>query len=131
MTGPVPLTANQERLWRFIASCERSPTYAEMRDNIGFRGYAGIQRALNRLEELGLIKRVKHRKRNIQLVQGPDGQKTVTFRSLSDWTIEQLRAELDRREASDEPRPSRNMFTDARIGSAKLLKRLEEAGLRP
>lgn len=131
MTGPVPLTANQERLWRFIASCERSPTYAEMRDNIGFRGYAGIQRALNRLEELGLIKRVKHRKRNIQLVQGPDGQKTVTFRSLSDWTIEQLRAELDRREAPDEPRPSRNMFTDARIGSAKLLKRLEEAGLRP
>lgn len=34
----LPLTERQEALWRFIKSCERSPTYEEMSRALGYAG---------------------------------------------------------------------------------------------
>jgi DNA-binding MarR family transcriptional regulator len=132
VTGPLPLTTRQEELWRFIASCERSPTYFEIRDALGYRAIAGIQRSLAKLEEYGFIRRVKNAKRSIELLRFPDGRKLKTFRGLADFTDEQLKAELSRREHSRISTGGRtNWMTDARLGSTRLLKALEISGVRP
>jgi SOS-response transcriptional repressor LexA len=129
--GPIPLTDKQEKVWRFIASCERSPSYHEIRDGAGIRAIKGIQRTLDRLEELGYIRRTKHRKRGIELLVRPDGQRVTRFRGLSDFTDRQLEDELERRRIARALPRRRNSFADARIGSTMLLDAIERAGVRP
>lgn len=54
----LPLTAQQEKLWRFIMSCERSPTYDEMAEALGYscRGQRTVE-VVNALERKGYLRR--------------------------------------------------------------------------
>jgi hypothetical protein len=56
----LPLTKQQEKLWRFIKSCERSPTYDEMCVYMGIVK-SGICRLINSLERKGFVRRDKWR----------------------------------------------------------------------
>jgi hypothetical protein len=42
----LPLTPKQERVWRYILSCERSPTYDEIAQHIGARSRTTAFRAV-------------------------------------------------------------------------------------
>jgi len=51
----LPLTEKQEKLWRFIASCPRSPSYEEMREHMKLYGKSGVHRLLQQLKERGCV----------------------------------------------------------------------------
>lgn len=65
----IPLTQRQEQLWRYIKSCERSPSYVEMRDHLGLESKSGIHRLIEALEERGYISRIKNRARSIVAIE--------------------------------------------------------------
>ena len=54
----LPLTPQQEKLWRFIMSCERSPTHDEMAKELGYpcRGTLTAN-IVNTLERKGYLRR--------------------------------------------------------------------------
>jgi hypothetical protein len=54
----LPLTPKQEKLWRFIASCERSPTYDEMAQALGLKCRGGrVVEVVRALERKGFVHR--------------------------------------------------------------------------
>lgn len=62
----LPLTARQEMLWRFIASCKRSPSYDEMAKALGYacRGQRIVD-MVDALERKGFVRRVAKGARNV------------------------------------------------------------------
>lgn len=86
----IPLTAKQERLWRYIASCERSPTYDEMAHALGYpcKGRRIVE-VVTALERRGYIRRLHGCARTIVALD-PE-------RDLSRVPTEALMAELERR----------------------------------
>ena len=84
----LPLTAKQERVWRYIRSCERSPTYREMeRDLNASRGK--LSDCIATLREKGFVSYQPHRARTLVAID-PRGD-------LSSFPTEALEAELARR----------------------------------
>lgn len=61
----LPLTENQERLWRYIDTCERSPTFDEMAAAIGYRSKGGLGLMIRALEQKGYLRRTPGRRRAI------------------------------------------------------------------
>lgn len=51
----LPLTAKQERIWRYIASCERSPTYNELAEAIGLKSRGQLHTAVLALKKKGYV----------------------------------------------------------------------------
>lgn len=86
----LPLTERQERLWRYIASCERSPSCSEMALALGdkTRG-AGVARTVEALEAKGYIRRTPGRARSIVALSHSYLASSITTAELA--------AELDRR----------------------------------
>jgi SOS-response transcriptional repressor LexA len=138
----LPLTEKQERLWRFIASCERSPSYAEMCEAVGTRSIGSIGVMVKRLRERGLISQRAGRWRSVTALE-PRG-------SLDAWSDAELIVELERRtkaalerakaiNSTGAPKPARkkggSIFgtwqEQAREASAMLLQAIEKAGVHP
>lgn len=86
----LPLTEKQERLWRYIKSCERSPTYAEMARDLGHKVKgAAIHRTVEALEAKGYVCRTRGRARSVIAIDPPANAPVITTAALM--------AELDRR----------------------------------
>lgn len=88
-----PLTVRQEQLWRFIQSCERSPTYDEMAAGIGYSVRGGaIVGMVEALVVKGYARRLPGRHRTIIAVD-PN-------LALAHFSTDELTAELMRRLAA-------------------------------
>lgn len=91
-----PLTAVQEQALEFIRSCDRSPSYREIASGIGSASTGRVFRIVRALERKGFLTRVggkignKSMARSLTVTEGPAP-------GLSDYTTEQLLAELSRR----------------------------------
>lgn len=55
MNVPLPLTEKQERVWRYIRSCKRSPTYAEMQRDLGYNSRGELHKCVQALRRKGFI----------------------------------------------------------------------------
>lgn len=86
----LPLTQTQEKLWRYIASCDRSPSFIEMRDALGLSSKSGVHRLLDSLEHKGFVRRIRNRARAIIAVD-------PTQPTLRNVKTSELLAELERR----------------------------------
>lgn len=88
--GPLALTPKQERVWRYIRSCRRSPTYREMeRDLETSKGK--LNDVVVSLKEKGFVRFVPNRARSIVAIDPAT--------DLASFPTEALRAELKRRGA--------------------------------
>jgi repressor LexA len=85
----LPLTKQQERLWRYIRSCERSPSYVEMAQALGLSSKSGVNRLVEALSAKGYVRYTPCRSRSIIAV---DPRNDLTKFKSSD-----LMAELERR----------------------------------
>lgn len=69
----LPLTAKQEQLWRFIKSCERSPSYTEMA--MALYGHVHAKGRINNLvcalKERGFVDYIPNRARSIVALEPP------------------------------------------------------------
>jgi SOS-response transcriptional repressor LexA len=63
----LPLTRKQEQLWRYIQSCERSPTYDEMAVALGHKpkSRGNLNRMVVTLKEKGYVDYLPCRARSI------------------------------------------------------------------
>lgn len=88
----LPLTAAQEKLWRFIQSCERSPSFREMSLHMYGKdtGIGAIHVLVNELERRGFVERDTRRSRSVVAI---DGRNT----DLERVKTSELMAELERR----------------------------------
>lgn len=84
----LPLTEKQERVWRFIRSCPRSPSYREMESRLGL-GLAGLNETIAALKERGYVHYLPGRARSI-VALNPNAD-------LSQFSTADLMAELERR----------------------------------
>ena len=85
----LPLTERQERLWRFIKSCHRSPSFDEMLEHMGLQSKSGICRMIDALEAKGYARRSKYRVRSVVAVDPAT--------DLSRFSTAELASELARR----------------------------------
>jgi LexA DNA binding domain-containing protein len=87
----LPLTKRQEQLWRYIKSCERSPSYDEMAHALGYscRGQR-VYDIVTALHRKGYVRKVQGGSRNIVAI---DPNQNV----LRDIPTAELSAELARR----------------------------------
>lgn len=88
----LPLTPKQERIWRYILSCERSPTYAEMASDLGYRSVGRLNDVVVALRERGYVTYIPGRRRTLV---GLNPQV-----DLEAYSTEALEAELSRRLAA-------------------------------
>lgn len=91
MNATLPLTPNQERVWRFIRSCKRSPTYDEMAAALGYKNRGHLNRLIVALRERGYVTYRPYRPRTLVALDPREDP------SLKDASIEQLMSELVRR----------------------------------
>jgi SOS-response transcriptional repressor LexA len=92
----MPLTERQEQLWRFIKGCQRSPSFQEMVDALGYKSKSRIHDMLNALERKGYITTIG---------QGPGGYRMARSivandgprPDLAGYTTDELADELSRR----------------------------------
>jgi SOS-response transcriptional repressor LexA len=85
----LPLTRRQEQLWRFIKSCDRSPTYDEMAVAMGLKSKSCAEKLVCGLKERGYVDYIPFRPRSIVAL---DPQERLNRASTFD-----LIAELERR----------------------------------
>lgn len=86
----LPLTERQEALWRFLKSCERSPTYEEMSRALGYSGKGQrVFDIVTALERKGYARRLPTGARNVVALDPHD--------DLSTFSTEALATELARR----------------------------------
>lgn len=52
----LPLTERQEQVWRYIRSCERSPTFEEMRNQFGLSSRSSVFRIVQCLKAKGYVR---------------------------------------------------------------------------
>lgn len=50
-----PLTAKQERIWRYIKSCERSPTYRQVAADLGLKSVGELHASVLSLKRRGYV----------------------------------------------------------------------------
>lgn len=65
----IPLTDRQKQLLDYLRSCNRCPSYIEMRDALGLTSKSGVHRLITALEERGFVRRLPNRSRAIELVE--------------------------------------------------------------
>jgi SOS-response transcriptional repressor LexA len=84
----LPLTAKQERVWRYIKSCDRSPTYREMERALG-SSKGKLSDVITSLKERGYVAYIPNRARSI-IALNPE-------LDLADYPTEALISEIKRR----------------------------------
>jgi SOS-response transcriptional repressor LexA len=88
----LPMTRQQERFWRYLQSCERSPSYKEAAKALGLASTCGIARLAQALERKGYVRRQYASARSLVATEpSPD---------LSRIPTAELAAELSRRSAN-------------------------------
>lgn len=91
------MTPAQARLWKYIKSCERCPSFDEMQDAMGLHSKSGVFRLIDALEHKGYIHCARrsglrvHRGITINAKPRPD---------LAGYTYSELADELNRRLAA-------------------------------
>lgn len=85
----LPLTPKQEKLWRFIRSCDRSPTHQEMADALGLKSRGQVNLTVVALKERGFVDYLPARARSIVALNPKE--------DLSRAPTTELIAELERR----------------------------------
>lgn len=77
------LTAKQRELLLFINERLQdggiSPSFDEMKDELGLKSKSGIHRLINGLEERGFLRRLPHRARALEVIKLPEGAETARF----------------------------------------------------
>jgi hypothetical protein len=84
----VPLTENQEKVWSFIRSCDRSPTYDEMEAATGM-GRGQLNPIVAALKEKGYVDYIPYRARSLVALD--------PSHSLKCFKTSELMAELEQR----------------------------------
>lgn len=96
MTG---LTPTQDKVLRFIASRETSPSYDEIRIALGFASKGGVARIVGQLVERGVLRRLPMRARSLEVISRVPT--TADLRRLPEHDLsilaERVGAEMDRR----------------------------------
>lgn len=89
----IGMTRKQAELLSYIETymmAERvAPSFEEMKVALGLKSKSGVARLISALEERGLIRRLVNRARSLEVTQD---------NPLAVFTVEQLQAELDRRD---------------------------------
>ena len=91
------MTPTQKRLWTYIKSCKRCPSFDEMQDAMGLHSKSGVFRLIESLEHKGYIHCARrsglrvHRGITINAKPRPD---------LAGYRTEELANELERRLAA-------------------------------
>ena len=85
----LPLTPKQERVWRYIRSCHRSPTYEEMSRALGLANRGQLNRTILTLKEKGYVSYTPYRARSIVALD--------PAADLSSFPTAALMAEIERR----------------------------------
>ena len=67
----IPLTEKQNQLLEYLRSCDRCPSFDEMKDALGLHSKSGVHRLIDSLEERGFIRRIPNRARAIEIVEDP------------------------------------------------------------
>jgi repressor LexA len=75
----LPLTQRQEQLWRFIRSCDRSPSFVEMQEALGLASKSGVHRIISSLEAKGFVQRIPGLCRSITATQPADRSQGVVM----------------------------------------------------
>ena len=123
----LPLTHKQEQLWRYLATCRRSPTFSEMMGELGLASKSGVYKLLNSLEERGFIRRIRNRPRAIELIEQPSLSLGLGNAELASFSTVELREELRRREATGE----RQWQPKVRAGTDALCQAIGRAQVQP
>jgi SOS-response transcriptional repressor LexA len=87
-----PLTAAQQKLLDYLRSCDRSPSFEEMRVALGLHSKSGVHRLVGALEERRFIRRIANRARCIEIVEDPNLRS-----SIAHFTPTELANEAKRR----------------------------------
>lgn len=90
----IPLTPKQEELLRYLRSCERCPTFDEMKDALGLKSKSGVHRLVVGLESKGFIRRLRDRARAIELVEKPQLPPSLSVYPVRDLVHEARRRGL-------------------------------------
>jgi SOS-response transcriptional repressor LexA len=85
---PLPLTPLQERYWRYLQGCKRSPSYRETAKALGLSSTSEVTRLVLALERKGYVRRAYYKARSIV---------PTTPTLLSRFSAAELIAELERR----------------------------------
>jgi repressor LexA len=95
----IALTAKQKQLLDYLDSCERCPTFEEMKAAIGSKSKSGVHRLITALEERGFVRRLPNRARAIEIVPNRPLFKlnTALRPDLSEFTTNELLDEVARR----------------------------------
>jgi SOS-response transcriptional repressor LexA len=88
----LPLTEKQERLWRYIKSCERSPSYLEMATAMGLSSRSNLHTVVLALKKKGYVSYIPGLARTI-IALDPDID-------LTRFSTAELAAEIARRLAA-------------------------------
>jgi SOS-response transcriptional repressor LexA len=88
-----PLSEAQANLLRYLESCELSPSFAEIKDAMGYSSKSRVFHLLEQLEDRGFIRRMRNRARSIEIVEDP----VIGSPPLSRYTSTQLAREARRR----------------------------------
>jgi SOS-response transcriptional repressor LexA len=88
----IRLTPKQERIWRYLKSCERSPTYREMCDALGYRSVGKLNETIVDMRERGYVAYIPAKARTLVALNPEIG--------LADYSTKALEAELERRLAA-------------------------------
>jgi hypothetical protein len=88
----IRLTPKQERIWRYLLSCERSPTYAEIAADLGYRSVGKLNETVVDMRERGYVTYIPGRARTLVALNPQI--------DLADYSTAALEAELERRVAA-------------------------------
>jgi SOS-response transcriptional repressor LexA len=61
----LPLTAKQERIWRYIKGRERSPSYDEICKDLGYSSRGELHRTINAIKRKGYVDYVPYCARSL------------------------------------------------------------------
>jgi SOS-response transcriptional repressor LexA len=92
-----PLTERQEQLWRYIKGCDRSPSFQEMVDALGYKSKSRVADMISALERKGYVSTIGQSRggyRMARSIVANDGPRP----DLSGYTSDELISEVERRE---------------------------------
>ena len=84
----LPLTEKQERIWRYIKSCKRSPTYREILRDLNYTSTGRLNEVIVSLRERGFVDYIPGRARSLVAIE-PD--------ALARFSTNAIAAEMARR----------------------------------
>lgn len=87
----IPLTERMDDLLAYLRSCDRTPSYEEMRAEMGLANVSSVHRIIVALERRGFIERQPHVARCIRILDRP---RPLSRADLSGVSTADLMAEL-------------------------------------